>query len=604
MKVARRTTALVLASALAVVLGSLQPGVPAERSEASTFLGGIAALPSALPAVAPIFDGSDFITTGVAQVLPAVAPASGPGSFAIVTAICMDTLGPPFNCPLNKAGDPTITFSMSKVYPPGGTVAATFTANGATTLLCTDDADCDLSDPTAENAIPLTQHVAVGLTGGGENEVISVEACDATGDCRSVLVMFIETYLAVPPLASGAAAEPIVVSYRCDDVGQYTRTAAESIVPIAQATPEVSWEEVFDWFYSSLSGLGLNSGALRPSADQPFYSCGGDTGSPLDDRVNFETDAGILTVDFLGDVGTLAQPLVSGGVPTFRPFGSLTTDCDAGDSVDILDGPGPVVDTRNWGTLGDIGLVPVPGDYCDLNFAPNGVVTYALMGTGESGVATVTGQQSGGGGVLRSINASFLGRAALSLMLETPEVIGVEGGEFSAAMVDASFRPLGGLTVQCAAKPVDAVLAIIPQTGTTGGIESENPGQVLFTLFPTRSAVETGLDVSIVCILDSNPDVKATATVRIGERKESVDLVKGCNPLAATWPDATPIDTVVTGVAPAEALDAIWLFDPASGAWQGYSPAAPEASDLEFVNNLDAIFVCMNAPGTVSRLVI
>jgi hypothetical protein len=61
---------------------------------------------------------------------------------------------------------------------------------------------------------------------------------------------------------------------------------------------------------------------------------------------------------------------------------------------------------------------------------------------------------------------------------------------------------------------------------------------------------------------------------------------------------------VVTGVAPAEALDAIWLFDPASGAWQGYSPAAPEASDLASVNNLDAIFVCMNAPGTIGRPVI
>ncbi len=78
-------------------------------------------------------------------------------------------------------------------------------------------------------------------------------------------------------------------------------------------------------------------------------------------------------------------------------------------------------------------------------------------------------------------------------------------------------------------------------------------------------------------------------------------LVAGCNPLAATWPDATPIETVAKGVAPPEALDAVWVFDPESGTWQGFSAAAPEASDLTTVNQLDAIFVCMNAPGTISR---
>jgi hypothetical protein len=61
---------------------------------------------------------------------------------------------------------------------------------------------------------------------------------------------------------------------------------------------------------------------------------------------------------------------------------------------------------------------------------------------------------------------------------------------------------------------------------------------------------------------------------------------------------------VAKAVSPAEALDAIWRFDPESGAWQGYSAAAPEASDLASVNKLEAIFICMNAPGTISRPVI
>ena len=61
----------------------------------------------------------------------------------------------------------------------------------------------------------------------------------------------------------------------------------------------------------------------------------------------------------------------------------------------------------------------------------------------------------------------------------------------------------------------------------------------------------------------------------------------------------------VGAVAPAEALDAIWKFDPATGTWQGFSPTAPaEVSDLATVDRLDAIFVCVNAAATIGRPVI
>jgi len=81
--------------------------------------------------------------------------------------------------------------------------------------------------------------------------------------------------------------------------------------------------------------------------------------------------------------------------------------------------------------------------------------------------------------------------------------------------------------------------------------------------------------------------------------------VKGCNPIAATWPDATKIDTVAGAVAPAEALQAIWKFDPATATWKGFSPSAPAAvNDLASVNRLDAIFICVKAAAKVSRPVI
>jgi hypothetical protein len=83
---------------------------------------------------------------------------------------------------------------------------------------------------------------------------------------------------------------------------------------------------------------------------------------------------------------------------------------------------------------------------------------------------------------------------------------------------------------------------------------------------------------------------------------EAVDLVAGCNPIAATWADGTAIATVAGAVGPAGALEAIWKFAPATGAWQGFSPSVPaEVNDLTSVNRLDAIFVCVNAAATIGR---
>jgi hypothetical protein len=156
--------------------------------------------------------------------------------------------------------------------------------------------------------------------------------------------------------------------------------------------------------------------------DIPFYSCGGDTSDPADDRVSFGSDLGLLSVKSGGDIGLLAVAAAPGGPPTYRPFGTISPGCDAGDSVDIRDHPGPVADTRGY----PLPVKPLPPDWCDLDFAPNGVVTYAPGGVGESGVATIMAQQLGGG-VLRSSNLTLAGLAAVSRFLEAPDVIGIEG---------------------------------------------------------------------------------------------------------------------------------------------------------------------------------
>jgi hypothetical protein len=166
---------------------------------------------------------------------------------------------------------------------------------------------------------------------------------------------------------------------------------------------------------------------------------------------------------------------------------------------------------------------------------------------------------------------------------------------------------VGNETVQCTVDPTGGALAILNQTGTTGSVTSDNPGEVIFTLIPTGASVVAGDELTITCVLDRDRSVSATEVVDLSGTPdlEAVALVEGCNPVASTWPDATAIADAAGAVAPAEALDAIWNFDPATGMWQGYSPSAPAAvSDLESIDFLDAIFVCVNAAATWSRPVI
>ena len=83
---------------------------------------------------------------------------------------------------------------------------------------------------------------------------------------------------------------------------------------------------------------------------------------------------------------------------------------------------------------------------------------------------------------------------------------------------------------------------------------------------------------------------------------ETVALAAGCNPIASTWPDGTPVQTIVGAASPGGVVESLWRFDPAAVLWRGFSPAAPAGvSDLASVNQLDAVFVCVSAAGSLSR---
>jgi hypothetical protein len=85
-----------------------------------------------------------------------------------------------------------------------------------------------------------------------------------------------------------------------------------------------------------------------------------------------------------------------------------------------------------------------------------------------------------------------------------------------------------------------------------------------------------------------------------------VNLVVGCNNVALTYPDGTPVGVVVGSINPQGAMYAIWRLNPSppppstGPTYEGFAPAAPQVSDLEGVNFLEAVFLCVSVPATIT----
>ena len=615
----RKIGVLALVAALMVVLGALRPAAETPKAEASlAFPGGIGALPSAAPAVPALTN----------QSIPAIIGTGQPG---IVVVFCnyfrIPAFPPPGEpCPSTDEGRAgIITFEMTKLYPPDGSAPGlTFDANGGNSLAVSDNSGADMD--LATNVVTVRVNAAAATQGGtqGVNEIVLITATDEAGERRSVQMIVVDTILAfgpTGPLSTASQEQPMFVSYHCDVTGRsplVEGTLPWAIDPDGDASQGL--DDMYDAYYATgiydFTGPGLGygsntNGPLNPDTGQhdqdlPDVWCGGNTPALFDDFVDFQTDLGVLSNAPIATSLRSGSQLLAALLGQFYPP-IVNTGCESGKSVNVAD-----VDALSawaaWLTGGfpnpDVGGGAFEGG-CDINGWRDGVVTMGLLGNGEEGRATITAQQGGGVSPPRTIGVTFVGEARISLFLEAPATMGVEGGDFEVVVVDDKFRPVGGETVSCMLDPPGSGLIIFPQTGTTGVVTGDVPGSVVMHVIPTGAAVVAGEPLVLTCRVDRTPNVVAVSVVPlVTTESESVDLVAACNPLASTWADGTPIETVAGAVAPPEALDAVWAFDPESGVWQGYSPAAPEASDLASVGELDAIFVCMNASATISRPVI
>lgn len=191
-------------------------------------------------------------------------------------------------------------------------------------------------------------------------------------------------------------------------------------------------------------------------------------------------------------------------------------------------------------------------------------------------------------------------------------VVNLSGAPQPATVRVQGFTPTSGVSYQMTnPNPLDSS----PASARNGGGTTINGVSIDTTSASAIDASVAAMKPAAVTAAPSFaqtfPPNSVTAIVLTGEvvpaprptgETDVVPLAEGCNPVAATWPDGTPIAALAAAILPPTALDALWKFDPEADAWLGYAPAAPaEANDLQAVDRLDAVFACLNAPATVSR---
>jgi inhibitor of cysteine peptidase len=107
--------------------------------------------------------------------------------------------------------------------------------------------------------------------------------------------------------------------------------------------------------------------------------------------------------------------------------------------------------------------------------------------------------------------------------------------------------------------------------------------------------------VALLAVPDSRVRAQP-AGIALPEPGGIEQLYEGCNNIALTFPDGTASQAVVQAVSPVGAVESMWRYDASQDRFLGFSPAAPQASDLLTVNFLDAVWLCVSIPEPTVRL--
>jgi len=98
---------------------------------------------------------------------------------------------------------------------------------------------------------------------------------------------------------------------------------------------------------------------------------------------------------------------------------------------------------------------------------------------------------------------------------------------------------------------------------------------------------------ALLAVRGSSVRAQPVASITLPAPGAAKQLYPGCNNISLTFPDGTTSQTVVQAVTPSGAVQAMWRHNAALSMFEGFSPAAPQASDLLSVNFLDSVWICV-----------
>jgi len=111
-------------------------------------------------------------------------------------------------------------------------------------------------------------------------------------------------------------------------------------------------------------------------------------------------------------------------------------------------------------------------------------------------------------------------------------------------------------------------------------------------------AAVTAAAVAFLALRGSPAHAQPVATITLPAPGTPKQLYSGCNNVGLTFPDGTQSQAVVQAVTPAGAVQSMWRHNAALNQFAGFSPAAPQVSDLLTVSFMDAVWLCVTAaPG-------
>jgi len=174
-------------------------------------------------------------------------------------------------------------------------------------------------------------------------------------------------------------------------------------------------------------------------------------------------------------------------------------------------------------------------------------------------------------------------------------------------------RPTGGLSPGCNM----VTLTFATGTGAATLTTAVSPPEALDAVWRLDNATRTFqafmpqapqasdltslnlLDAAFICVGAAATIAMPTVTADPASAPISVNLSTGCSAVGLTFLDGTAPSGVAGAITPAGAFESLWRLDNATGSFQAYVAAAPQASDLTSLAFLDAVFLCTGGPATL-----